>query len=134
MHRKPFCSTTLKLGRDRILGSQVVEEIVCASVKSCTLGTICLLEPKCYLSPFTGQSQYKFSLGEPSPNLAEGSRLGSRVWYPVKLLHISYNLCAGKEILSLSVYEPIAIQILHGGSGAPIWEEGVELGVECGTP
>ena len=36
------------------------------------------------------------------------------MWYPVKLLHISYNLFAGTEMLSLSVYEPIAIQILHG--------------------
>ena len=41
--------------------------------------------------------------------------LGGRVWYPVKLLHISYNLFAGTEMLSLSVYEPIAIQILLEG-------------------
>ena len=54
--------------------------------------------------------------------------LGGRVWYSVKLLHISYNLFAGTEMLSLSVYEPIAIQILHGGDRPPIWGEGVELG------
>ena len=33
---------------------------------------------------------------------------------PVKLLHIRYNLFAGTQMLSLSVYEPIAIQILLG--------------------
>ena len=31
-----------------------------------------------------------------------------------KLLHIRYNLFAGTEMLSLSVYEPIAKQILLG--------------------
>ena len=46
--------------------------------------------------------------------------LGGRVWYTVKLLHICYNLFAGTEMLSLSVYEPIAIQILLGGR-PPIW-------------
>ena len=45
-----------------------------------------------------------------------GVELGGRVWYPVKLLHISYNLFAGTEMLSLSVYEPIAIQMLQGGT------------------
>ena len=56
-----------------------------------------------------------FSLGGPSPNLGEEVELGGRVWYPVKLLHVSYNLFAGTEMLSLSVYDPIAIQILLGG-------------------
>ena len=45
----------------------------------------------------------------------------------MKLLHISYNLFAGTEMLSLSVYEPIAMQIFHEGDRPPIWEEGVEL-------
>ena len=54
-------------------------------------------------------------LGEPSPNLGEGVELDCRVWYPLKVLHIMYNLFAGTEMLSLSVYEPIAIQILLGG-------------------
>ena len=49
------------------------------------------------------------------PDLGEGVELEGRVWYPVKLLHISYNLFTGTEMLSLSVYEPIAIQILLGG-------------------
>ena len=38
------------------------------------------------------------------------------MWYPVKLLHIRYNLFAGTEMLSLSVYEPITKQILLGGT------------------
>ena len=50
------------------------------------------------------------------------------MWYPVKLLHISYNLFDGTEMLSLSVYEPIAIQILLGGT-VPQFGRGVELGV-----
>ena len=35
---------------------------------------------------------------------------------PVKVLHIRYNLFAGTEMLSLSIYEPIALQILLGGT------------------
>ena len=49
------------------------------------------------------------------PEFGEGVELGGRVWYPMKVLHIRYNLFAGTEMLSPSVYEPIAIQILHGG-------------------
>ena len=67
------------------------------------------------------------------PDLGEGVELGDRVWYPMKLLHISYNLFAGTEMLSLSVYEPIAIQILLGGT-VPQFGRGVELGVGCGSP
>ena len=37
-------------------------------------------------------------------------------WYRVKVLGIRYNLFAGIETLSLSIYEPIAMQILLGGS------------------
>ena len=40
-------------------------------------------------------------LGGPSPNLGEGVELEGRVWYPVKLLHIRYNLFGGTEVLSL---------------------------------
>ena len=40
----------------------------------------------------------------------------------VKLLHISYNLFAGTEMLSLSVYEPIAIQIVLDGSSPNLAE------------
>ena len=75
----------------------------------------------------------KFCLGGPSPNLGEGVELEGRVWYPVKLLHIRYNLFAETEMLSLSVYEPIAIQILLEGTVPQFWG-GVELGVGCGTP
>ena len=56
-----------------------------------------------------------WELGEVTPELGEGVELGGRVWYPMKLLHISYNLFAGTDMLSRSVYEPIAIQILLGG-------------------
>ena len=49
------------------------------------------------------------------------------MWHPVKVLHIRYNLFAGTETLSLSVYEPIAIQILFEGT-VPTLGEGVELG------
>ena len=53
----------------------------------------------------------------------------------MKLLHISYNLIAGTEMLSLSVYEPIAIQILlrEGGRTGPQFGRGVELG-PCVVP
>ena len=64
----------------------------------------------------------------PSPNFGEGVELGGSVWYPVKLFHIRYNLFAGIVMLSLSVYEPIAIQILQGGEAFPNFREGVELG------
>ena len=58
------------------------------------------------------------------PQFGRGVELGGRVWYPVKLLHIRYNLFAGSEMLSPSVYEPIAIQILLGGTVPPIWGKG----------
>ena len=54
-------------------------------------------------------------LGGTVPQFGEGVELGDRVWYPVKLLHIRHNLFAGTEMLSLYVYEPIAMQILLGG-------------------
>ena len=58
-----------------------------------------------------------------SANSVEGQKfgvgtvpqIGGRVWYPVKLLHIYCNLFVRTEMLTLTVYEPIAIQILHGG-------------------
>ena len=61
------------------------------------------------------------------PQFGRGVELGGWVCYPVKLLHISCNLFAGTEMLSLTVYEPIAIQILLGGP-SPSLGEGVELG------
>ena len=48
--------------------------------------------------------------------------------YPAKDLRIRYNLFAETETLSLSVYEPIAMQILLGGTVPPICGEGVEFG------
>ena len=59
-------------------------------------------------------------LGVTIPQFGRGVELGRWVWYPVKLLHISYNLFAGTEMLSLSVYEPIAVHIFLGGP-PPIW-------------
>ena len=56
-----------------------------------------------------------FGLGTRPPKLGEAVELGGRAWYNVKFLRIRYNLFAGTETLSLSVYEPIAIQILLGG-------------------
>ena len=41
-----------------------------------------------------------------------------------KLLHIRYNLFAGTEMLSLSVYESIAKEILHGGTVPQFWGGG----------
>ena len=48
------------------------------------------------------------------PQFREWVELGGWVWYPVKLLHFRYNLFAGTEMLYLSIYKPIAIQILLG--------------------
>ena len=64
----------------------------------------------------------------PSPNLGEGVELEGRVCDPLKVLCSRYNSFAGTETLSLSVYEPIAIHILVGGTVPPIWGKGVKLG------
>ena len=60
------------------------------------------------------------------PIWGRGFVLGGRVWYPVIVLHIRYNWFAGNEMLSLSVYEPIAMPILLGG--VPQFLVGVDLG------
>jgi hypothetical protein len=70
---------------------------------------------------FAGTEMLSLSVYEPiaiqilfrgdRPPIWPGVELGGWVWYPVKLHHISYNLFAGTEMLSLSVYEPVAIQI-----------------------
>jgi len=68
------------------------------------------------------------------PQFGRGVEQGGWVWYPVKLLLISYYLFAGTEIISLSVCEPIAINILLGWA-FPQFGRGVELrGRVCGTP
>ena len=67
-------------------------------------------------------------MGGTVPQFGGGVKLGGRVWYPVKLLHNRYNLFAGTETLSLSVYAVIAIQILVGGDRPPNLGEGVKLG------
>ena len=53
--------------------------------------------------------------------------------YPAKVSRIRYNLFAGTEMISLSVYEPIAVQILLRGT-VPEFEEGVELGGRVVAP
>ena len=73
------------------------------------------------------QSQYKFRLGA-VPQFGRGVDIGGWVCYPVKLLHISFNLLGGTEMLYLSVCEPIVIQLLLGGT-VPQFGRGVELGV-----
>jgi hypothetical protein len=65
------------------------------------------------------QSQCKFCLGGSFPNFEKEVELGSWVWYPVKVLCIRYNLFAGTEMLSLSVKEPIAMQVLLGRGTVP---------------
>ena len=49
------------------------------------------------------------------------------MWYHAKVLRIRCNLFAGTDTLSLSVYEPIAMHFLPGGT-VPQFGEGVELG------
>ena len=66
------------------------------------------------LSPFMSQSQYNIARGR-VPKLGEGVELGGRVRYSAKVLRNRYNLFAGTEMISLPVYEPIAMQILLGG-------------------
>jgi len=58
-------------------------------------------------------------LGGTVPQFGGGGRVRGRVWYHLKVLHITYNLFAGTETLSLSVDEPIAMQILLGGTVPP---------------
>ena len=48
------------------------------------------------------------------PHLREGVELGGRVWYLQKARRDGHNMSIENEMLSLSVYEPIALQILLG--------------------
>jgi hypothetical protein len=50
------------------------------------------------------------------PQFERGGRARGHVWHPAKVLRIRSNLFAGTEMLSLSVSEPIAKQILVGGT------------------
>ena len=45
-----------------------------------------------------------------------------------KFLHNRYTLFAGTEMLSLSVYESIATEILYGGTVPKFWGEGRAIG------
>jgi hypothetical protein len=66
------------------------------------------------------------------PQFGGGSRSRGRVWRPAKVLRSRSNLFAGTETLSLSVNEPIAKQILVGGT-VPKFGGGVELGGRVGS-
>ena len=55
------------------------------------------------------------------PQFGGGVELEGRVWHPAKVLRIRSNLFAGTETLSLSINEPIAKQILVGGTVPQIW-------------
>ena len=77
---------------------------------------------------YYSQSQDKFWVGDRPPQFGGGGQARGACVAPLKVLRIRSNLFAGTETLSLSVNEPIAKQILSGGTVPPIWEEGVELG------
>ena len=75
-----------------------------------------ILKPIRYLASFRIKTPFaSFGVGDPTPKLGEGVELGGRVWYYWKALHNGHNLSIDTEMLSLFVYEPIAIQILLGG-------------------
>ena len=103
------------------------------SVNSSILGTICLLEPKCYLSPFTSQSQKKFCMGGTVPQFGGGIELGGSAVAPCETptYYVKF-VWWNRNYISL-VYESIAKEIWHG-EPSPNLGEGVELGVGCGTP
>ena len=66
------------------------------ALKYSVLGTICLLEPKRYLSPFMSPLQYKTHISWGTvPNLCEEVKLGGRVFYRLIVLCSRYNLFAG---------------------------------------
>ena len=89
-------------------------EVECGTQRnSSTLATICLLEPKFYLSPFTSQSQYKFCMGGPTPMWPRGRARGSGVVPRETPPYLPWS--ADIKMLFLSINEPIAIQILLGG-------------------
>ena len=84
---------------------------------------------------FAGTETLSLSVNEPiarqilsggtvHPNLGEGVELEGHVWHPVKVLRIRSNLFNGTEMISLSVYETIAKEVLHGGNRPPIWGRG----------
>jgi hypothetical protein len=70
-----------------------------------------LLELKRYLFVYEPIAIQSLNEGDRPPMGGGGVELGGRVWYNVKVLHIRYNLFAGTETLSLSIYGPIAMQM-----------------------
>ena len=86
------------------------------------LGTICLLFWNRNVISLRLRANRNTNFAWGVPQFGRGVELGGRLWYRVKVLGIRYNMFAGTETLSLSVYEPIAMHILLGGTVPPIWE------------
>ena len=62
-------------------------------------------------------------LGGTVPQFGRGVELGGRVWYPVRLLHISYNLFAGTKCY-LSQFTSQSQYKFSLGDRPPIWPRG----------
>ena len=60
-----------------------------------------------------------------TPKLGEGVGLGGRVWHPQKARHDGHTMTIENETLSLSVYEPIAMQFFAWGDRPPILGSGL---------
>ena len=121
MHRKSFFNTTHKLGGGVELGYGVWYP-----VKAHHTGHNLPIITKTLSLSVYEPIAIQCCSGESPPNFIEWVELGGRVRHFVKLLHIRYNLFVRTEMLSLSVYEPIAIQILLVGT-VPEFVGGVEL-------
>jgi len=106
MHRKPFFNSSPRFWEGVDLGGRVWYPMKLLHISYNLFAETEMLSLSVY-EPFTIQ----ILLGEIVPQFGRGVQLGGRVWYPVKLLHICYNLFAGTEMLSLNVYELIAIKI-----------------------
>ena len=84
---------------------------------------LCVITETLSLSVYEPIAMQFFAWGT-VPQFWVGVELGDRVWYRVKALRIRYNLFAGTETLSIFVYEPIAMQILLGGTVPQFWVGG----------
>ena len=113
-----------------LLGGTVPQFLVGVELEALVWYTVKVLHIRYNL--FAGTEMLSLSAYEPiaiqmfawgyRPQFVGRVELGGRVWYPVKLLHIMYNLYGETEKLSRSVYELIAIQILLGGASPNLAE------------
>jgi hypothetical protein len=90
---------------------------------SSIFSTFCLLEPNAVSLRLQANRDMSF-VEDRSPICGEGVEIGGRVCYPLKVLCSRYNLFAGTETLSLSVYEPIEMQMFAWGDRPPIFVRG----------